>query len=101
MKSFVKTPIVAIPFSTQEYRALVDLLEIAGAVIHPESEEATAHHTRHYVDVMEKIYAYASDIGADDIIEYCRELGRHFTTAYYDDIAPKNKLLNRFTEQRL
>ena len=101
MQCFVKTPIVAIPFSAQEYRALIDLLAIANTVIHPAGEEAAAHHTRHYVDLIEKIYAHASDIGADDMIEYCQELGRHFTSAHHNDIAPTNALLNRFTKHRL
>ncbi len=74
-----------INFTKKEYRQLLDMVYVADWMM---NAHATCPEEKHeeYAALREKICSHYKEMGAEDIIEYCEELGGHFELSEYDEI---------------
>ena len=73
-----------IDISKNEYRDLMDILSIADWVLNAYKEEDDPK-TERYGELEQKFYAYAKEMGFDDLIEFAPELEMYFPTRKYED----------------
>jgi hypothetical protein len=92
-----KETIMQIEFSKQEFRTLLDILEIADWVIN-------AHHShtpegcKKYSEFEQKIFSHAEDFGYDDLIEYVEKHQEYFPTKKHDDNSNVMPIIKEFEE---
>jgi len=86
-----------IDFTKNEYRSLLDLLEIADWVMNAHSAWEESE-TKHYAALMQKIHALAEEMGCGDIIEYSKELGGYFATGAYEEEGNHRQFIDAFEE---
>lgn len=86
-----------IDITKQEYRVLIDILEMADWVMNAHAiwqKEETAI----YSSLMQKIYAYAKEMGCGDIIYYDDNEGSYFTTKEYEEEGMQRQFIEAFEE---
>lgn len=72
-----------IAISPEEYRLLIDLLEIADWVLQSYRTDLPPE-TEGCRDLQQKLYALAAKRGAQDLVQYDSVLGQHATTREYE-----------------
>ncbi len=73
-----------IDVTTQEYRMLIDLLEIADWVLH--SHKANfPDETKPYRDIANKILSYAEQVGMENLIDYSGSLEGYYPTREFEE----------------
>lgn len=68
-----------IDFTKREYRLLLELLYLGEWMIDAHETE-TRPETVGYRELQQKLYKFAKELDAEDLIEYSRELGEYFPT---------------------
>lgn len=86
-----------IDLSKDEYMALVEMLQIAGWVIHSHAVEATEE-TRAYRDLEQKVLSHAEEFSCEDLIEYDETTGRYYPTADFEEAGTASRFIQDFEE---
>jgi hypothetical protein len=73
-----------IEITKTEYRALLDVFQIADWVLHSHKMEEGPE-TEKYRRLEQKIFAFAKEMGFADLVEFDPELGEYFPTREYDE----------------
>ncbi|MBT8419939.1 MAG: hypothetical protein KJO08_03665 [Gammaproteobacteria bacterium] len=86
-----------IDITKQEYRVLVDMLEMANWVM---NAHATwdKEETGKYITLMQKLYAHAKDMGCGDIIGYDEKLDGYFAATDYEEDGSHRQFIEAFEE---
>lgn len=82
----------------KEYRTLLDILGIAGWVLHAHREEDAAR-TAEYRQLEQKLYALAADFGCEDLIVHDEEEDQYFPTADYEEEGPVLKFIDGYNDE--
>lgn len=73
-----------VEITRQEYRTLLDVLGIAGWVLHAHRNE-NAPRTREHRELEQKLFALASEYGLEELIVYDQNDGRYYPTEEYEE----------------
>lgn len=73
-----------IDFSKEEYRALMDMIEIADWVLHAQYDEQPAG-TKRYSALRKKILSHAEEMGFGHLVEYDPGKDEYFETREYEE----------------
>jgi hypothetical protein len=73
-----------IDFTKEEYRYLLDMVEIAEWVLNSHRTNPSDE-IRGYSEINQKILSYAKDMGFENLITYDKDLGGYFATAEYEE----------------
>jgi hypothetical protein len=73
-----------IELSKEEYRNLIDMIQIAGWVMNAHKTEKDSS-TEKYSKLEQKIYSFANKIGCENLIEYDKETDEYFPTKEFDE----------------
>lgn len=87
-----------INITKQEYRALLDLLGIAGWVLHAHRDD-NATRTAEYRAIEQKIYAMAAEYGYEDLIVHDEEENKYFPTAEYEEEGPVLEFVDDYNDE--
>nr|VFJ52547.1 MAG: hypothetical protein BECKFM1743A_GA0114220_101044 [Candidatus Kentron sp. FM]VFJ70070.1 MAG: hypothetical protein BECKFM1743C_GA0114222_105415 [Candidatus Kentron sp. FM]VFK09523.1 MAG: hypothetical protein BECKFM1743B_GA0114221_101075 [Candidatus Kentron sp. FM] len=86
-----------IDITKQEYRLLLDLLEIAHWVLDAHSTW-DKEETKPYTALIQKIYSHAKEMGCADIIVYDKKLAAYFPTREYEEDGEHRQFIEAFEE---
>ncbi|MFQ5330216.1 MAG: hypothetical protein ACE5D4_09550 [Thermodesulfobacteriota bacterium] len=86
-----------IDFTREEYRALVELLEISDWILHAH-KVGKSEETDKYSRVMQKVYADSKEMGCSDLVEYNEELDKYITTYDAEISSESRKYIDEFEE---
>jgi hypothetical protein len=87
-----------IDISEEEYRHLLDVLQMADWVIHAFESEKDPH-TEPYDKVIQKFYALARDMGQERMVAYDPKLKEYSLTREFDDSSLSREFIDEFTEE--
>ena len=87
-----------IDISKEEYRSLLDVLQMAEWVMHAHEEEKDPL-TEPYDKVIQKFYALAKDMGQDHMVEYDPKLQEYFLSLEFEDTSPSREFITEFTNE--
>jgi L-rhamnose mutarotase len=73
-----------INFTKNEYRLLLDMVEIAEWVLNAH-KTASSDEIKKYSDLYQKILSYAKDMGFENLIIYDKNLDGYFATSEYEE----------------
>jgi len=86
-----------IDFTEQEYRLLMDLLEMSDWLLHAHFTEEREE-TEKYSALMQKIYACAEEMGCGNLVEYDDKLNSYFATSEYEESGEYMSFIEEFEE---
>lgn len=84
-----------INFTKKEYRALLDIIQIADWVMYAHDVEEKKE-TEEYRYLFQKIYSFAKEMGFDDLIEYVKEDGKFYPTRKFEDESMADPLIQNY-----
>ena len=84
-----------IDFSREEYRTLLEIIEIADWVLFAHRTD-TPKSLQKYSDLGQKILGFAEELGFGNLIAYDKELGKYFPTREDDENSPARPLIEEF-----
>ena len=87
-----------VDITRQEYRTLLDLLGIAGWVLHAHRNDE-APRTSGYREVEQKFYALAAEYGCEDLIVHDQEEDQYYPTAEYEEEGPVLKFVDEYNDE--
>jgi hypothetical protein len=87
-----------IDISKEEYRHLLDVLQMAEWVMHAHETE-TGPNTEPYDKVIQKFYALAKDMGQEHMVEYDLKLKKFFLSREFGQTSPSGELIDEFTDE--
>ncbi len=87
-----------VEITKKEYRTLLDMLGIAGWVLHAHREEK-ASRTAEYRELEEKVYALAAENGYEDLIEYDADDNQYYATADYEEDGPVLTFIDEYNDE--
>ena len=90
-----KETIMQIEFTKQEFRTLLDILEIADWVINAHHSH-TPDNCKKYSDFEQKIFSQAEAFGFSDLIEYVEKNQEYFPTMKHDDNSNVMPIIKEF-----
>ena len=73
-----------IELSKEEYRNLIDMIQIAGWVMNAHKIEKDPSIEK-YSKLEQKIYSFANKMGCENLIEYDKEMNEYFPTKEFDE----------------
>ncbi len=86
-----------IDFTKKEYRALLDLLQIADWVLHAHKAEEPPK-TKLYRDLEQKIFSLAKDFGYEELVEHAAAQDRYYPTRALEENGPAMDFVEDFEE---
>jgi hypothetical protein len=86
-----------IEISEEEYRHLLDMLQISQWVMHAHETEEEPR-TAPYDRIMQKFYALAKEMGQDQLVEYDTSVQQYFLSHEFGETSFSRDLINEFTE---
>lgn len=86
-----------VEITKEEYRDLLDLLQMAHLVIHAHETEDDPR-TEKYDAVMQKILAYSKEAGLDSLIEYSGDMKEYHPTALFEETSEAGDFIDEFVE---
>jgi hypothetical protein len=84
-----------IHFTKKEYRALLDIIQIADWVMHAHDIQEK-HETAYYRELFQKFYSFAKEMGFEDLIEFAKENGEYYPTRKFEDESMADPLIQSF-----
>lgn len=87
-----------VDITKKEYRTLLDLLGIAGWVLHAYRDE-DATRTSGYREIEQKLYAKAAEFGCQDLIFHDEEEDQFFPTAEYEEEGPVLNFIDEYNDE--
>jgi len=84
-----------IDFSKEEFHTLLGILEIADWVLFAHRSDRPEDR-KHYQDFEQKIFSYAKDFEADDLISYDEKYKQYFPTQEHDENSPVRPFIEEF-----
>lgn len=85
-----------IPFSKQEFRVLIDLLEMADWVLH--AHRSDREDTQRYHSLIQKLFAQAKDNGCGEYIQHIPSDGSYCVTRTYEEQSETMQFIDQFEE---
>ncbi len=86
-----------IDFTKKEYRALLDLLQIADWVLHAHKAEEPPK-TKLYRELEQKIFSLAKDFGYEELVEHAAAQDRYYPTRALEESGPAMDFIEDFEE---
>lgn len=86
-----------INFTKKEYRALVEMLEMANWITTSHKVDPNEQ-PKKYNDLTEKVYSFAEKMDCTDILEFNENMDRHFVTQEFEDNSDTRDLIVSFEE---
>ncbi|MDA8432568.1 MAG: hypothetical protein M0Z60_06355 [Nitrospiraceae bacterium] len=86
-----------IDISKEEYRALLDLLQIADWVLHAHKTEEPAA-TKPYRNLEQKLFSLAKEFGYADLVEFAASQNRYYPTRELEENGPAMDFVEEFEE---
>ena len=87
-----------IEISKEEYRHLLDVLQMAEWVMHAYETDAEPD-TGPYDRIIQKLYARAGEAGQDHLVEYDPKLEKYFLSQEFGDASWSRYMIDEFTEE--
>jgi len=87
-----------IDLSKEEYQTLLELLEIAGWVLHAHENEQRPE-TLKYRELEQKLYSYAKELGLGCLVMYDKGLKQYFPTREFEETTPAMEFVEEFEEE--
>ena len=87
-----------IDISEEEYRHLLDVLQISQWVMHAHETEEDPR-TEPYDRITQKFYARAKEMGQDHLVEYDKSVNQYFLSQEFGETSLSRDLINEFTEE--
>lgn len=72
-----------IHFTKKEYITLLETIQMAGWILHAHRTDQPADRKK-YHELEQKILSLAKDFGCDDVVQWDKKLGAHFTTREFE-----------------
>jgi hypothetical protein len=86
-----------IELSTEEYRTLLGVLEIADWVLFAHRSDRP-NDRKEYHDFEQKVFGYAGAFGLDNLIEYVQKHQEYFPTQEYEENSPVQPFIDEFED---
>lgn len=84
--------------SKQEYRKLLDLVYLGEWMLSANDDQPDPEKAGH-LEIAQKIYALARDMGCETLIERSKETGRYMPTRGYDEETPIREYIDDYDSQ--
>lgn len=89
-----------INFTKQEYRLLIDILELSDWILNAHSD-VEREDTKKYSELFQKIYSYAKELGFENLISYSEQLDGYYATREYEENGEHMRFIEEFEEDTL
>jgi len=87
-----------INFTKKEYRALLDLIEIANWVIHAHAAPGKREETEQYDAVIQKVLSFAKEMGLEDLIKQDKETQLFWPTKKYEEHGDHMQIIDLYDD---
>jgi hypothetical protein len=87
-----------VDFSKEEYRTLLEILEIADWVLFAHRTDEPEDRKK-YRNFEQKIFRFAEELGFGNLITYDEEMGKYFPTREHDENSPVRPFIEEFEEE--
>lgn len=87
-----------INFTKKEYRALLDIFEIAEWIMNAHKIGVSSTETV-YSALEQKIYSHAKEMGCEDLIHYADNLKKYFPTRTFEETSSFRDIIDEYDEE--